>query len=780
MTNMKRDYPEITHPLIDDNRIKRLRIEIEGAVQGVGFRPFIYRLAVKSGLTGWIRNSARGAVIEAEGPAGKLNSFIAAIDNEKPNHSLILNKKISFLKPRGDSDFSIAKSDSHEHKTALVLPDIATCDECLAEIFDPGNRRYRYPFTNCTNCGPRFSIIESLPYDRRNTSMKAFPMCEECLSEYNDPTDRRFHAQPNACPKCGPHLELWDGSGNILELYHNALLETCDLVRRGKIVAVKGLGGFHLMADASNGAAVTRLRNLKGREEKPFAMMYPDLRSAKRDCFLTGYEEHLLCSSESPIMLLKRKFKNESKWFGISSSVAPGNPYLGIMLPYTPLHHLLMAELRHPVVATSGNISEETICTDEYEALKRLGGIADFFLVHNRPIVRPIDDSVVFVINDRETILRRARGYAPLPIQLKKPLSPVLAVGGHLKNTVAISVGEKVFLSQHIGDLENRQSFDTFTDSVDSLCGLYDFKPQTVAHDSHPDYASSKYAVNLDLPGIKVQHHYAHVLSCMAENGLEGPVLGVCWDGTGYGPDGTVWGGEFLKVNDRSFSRIAHLRTFHLPGNEKAIREPRRSALGVLFEIYGEDVLDMKNVLNGDGFRLEERKNLIKMIKSGINSPVTSSIGRLFDAAASIVGLCHVASFEGQAAMRLEYAIGDLNTDETYEYEINKADDKYIIDWESMIRAIVDDMNESVDAGKIAAKFHNALVEMIVDVAEIVNEKRIVLSGGCFQNRYLIERTADRLQARGFESHRHHLIPPNDGGLALGQIVAASRTESEG
>lgn len=780
MTSMKRNFPVITHSSIDGNRIKRLRIEVEGAVQGVGFRPFIYRLAVKSGLTGWIRNSARGAVIEVEGPVGNLNSFISAIDDEKPDHSIITGRKTRYLEPYGYSDFSIEKSESHEHKTALVLPDIATCKECLEEIFDPGNRRYRYPFTNCTNCGPRFSIIEALPYDRRNTSMKAFPMCEECLSEYNDPTDRRFHAQPNACPKCGPHLELWDGSGNILGLYHDALLETCNLIRRGKIVAVKGLGGFHLVVDASNDAAVTRLRNLKGREEKPFALMYPDLRSAKEDCRLNEREVHLLYSSESPIMLLKRKCKSDSTGSGISSSVAPGNPYLGIMLPYTPLHHLLMAELRHPVVATSGNISEETICTDEYEALKRLNGIADFFLVHNRPIVRPIDDSVVFVIDDRETILRRARGYAPLPIHLKKPLPPVLAVGGHLKNTVAISIGEKVFLSQHIGDLENRQSFDTFTDSVDSLCGLYDFKPRTVAHDSHPDYASSKYAVDLDLPSIKIQHHYAHVLSCMAENGLEGPLLGVCWDGTGYGPDGTVWGGEFLKINDRSFSRIAHLRTFHLPGNEKAIREPRRSALGALYEIYGEDALDMKHVLNSDRFRYDEKKNLIKMIEHGINSPATSSMGRLFDAAASIVGLCHIASFEGQAAMRLEYAIGDLNTDETYEYEINQTKDRFIIDWESMIRAIVDDMNESVDAGKIAAKFHNTLVEMIVDVAEIVNEKRIVLSGGCFQNRYLIERTAGRLQARGFEPYRHHCVPPNDGGLALGQIFAVSRVESGG
>ncbi|MCP4633881.1 MAG: carbamoyltransferase HypF [candidate division Zixibacteria bacterium] len=777
---MKQDCVDNIVLSIDTNKIHCLRIEIQGAVQGVGFRPFVYKLAKKTGITGWVRNSSHGVDIEVEGDKNKLKRFITALTAEKPALSFITSKKLLNLEPKGYSEFTISRSKLDENKTALILPDIATCKDCWDEIFNPNDRRYRYPFTNCTNCGPRYSIIESLPYDRSKTSMKTFRMCEECLTEYNDPDNRRFHAQPNACPKCGPHLELWNPDGEILELNVDALIKVCEYICRGKIVAIKGLGGFHLIVDATNDEAVTRLRNLKGREEKPFALMYPDLKSVKKDCLISEHETKILCSSESPIILLKRTNKENPEHSQISPAVAPFNPYLGIMLPYTPLHHLLMSELGFPVVATSGNISEETICTDEHEALNRLRGIADYFLVHNRPIVTPIDDSVVFVINKQGTILRRARGYAPLPISLSRPVSPILAVGGHLKNSIAIASGNQVFLSQHIGDLETKQAYDTFYNTIKSLSKLYNFVPQSVASDSHPDYVSSKYAEGSGFPNIAVQHHHAHILSCMAENEIEPPVLGISWDGSGYGTDGTIWGGEFLKMENGSFSRIAHLRTFNLPGNEKAIKEPRRSAFGLLYEVYGEKLLSTGKGLCSDTISLNDKKNLIKMIEQNINSPLTSSMGRLFDAVASILGLCHTVSFEGQAAMRLEYAIRDIETDDSYGIDIRKVDNIFIINWERMVIGIIEDSRSSVDAGLISAKFHNTLADIILSVAQIMNEKLVVLSGGCFQNRYLTECAINKLHANGFKPYWHHKVPPNDGGLALGQIMAASNTKHRG
>ncbi|MCS7158064.1 MAG: carbamoyltransferase HypF [Blastocatellia bacterium] len=795
---------------------KRLRISIRGAVQGVGFRPFVYRLATEMGLPGWVLNSVQGVFIEVEGSASELETFLLRIEREKPPRSFIQSLEYSFLDPVGYTTFDIRHSDESGEKTALVLPDIATCSDCLREIFDPTNRRYRYPFTNCTNCGPRFTIIEALPYDRPNTTMKHFAMCNECRSEYENPLDRRFHAQPNACPRCGPHLELWDGSGKVLAAYHDALVGAAEAIRGGRIVAVKGLGGFHLIVDARNDEAVVCLRRRKHREEKPFALMYPHLECVKEHCIVSELEERLLLSPESPIVLLRRKSEGCAPRSAISPSVAPGNPYLGVMLPYTPLHHLLMAELRFPVVATSGNLSDEPICTDEQEALERLAGIADLFLVHNRPIARHVDDSVVRVMMGRELVLRRARGYAPLPVSnrawrmtdCKSPelseqpghhsvmtSSPptVLAVGGHLKNTIAMSIGEQVFVSQHIGDLETAEAFEAFQRVIKSFHDLYNLRPSAVACDAHPDYLSTHYARRNGLPVISVQHHYAHVLSCMAENELEPPALGVAWDGTGYGLDGTIWGGEFLQITEHWFRRVAHFRTFRLPGGEKAIKEPRRAAIGLLYGVFGDDVFTMTELAPVKAFSSDERAIMQTMLRRKINTPVTSSVGRLFDAVAALVGLRQVVRFEGQAAMELEFALGGIQTEEAYSFEIadftsqdacsrdesaiQNAQSTIVVDWEPIVKAILHDIREKVPVGIISAKFHNALVEAIVAVAHRVGEERIVLSGGCFQNAYLTERAVHRLQREGFRPYWHQRIPPNDGGIALGQVVAAAREQ---
>jgi hydrogenase maturation protein HypF len=749
---------------------QRLRIVLHGAVQGVGFRPFVYRLATEMNLPGWVNNSSQGVFIEVEGFKSDLDGFLVRLQSEKPPRSFIQSLESSFLDIVGYESFELRPSDEGGQKTALVLPDIATCPDCLREIFDPQNRRYLYPFTNCTNCGPRFTIIEDLPYDRRHTSMNIFPMCDNCLSEYENPLDRRFHAQPNACPECGPHLELWDRAGKKIDFRHDALLLAAAAIRQGKIVAVKGIGGFHLMVDARDEEAVKRLRERKAREEKPLALMYPSLEMIKAHCLVSEGEERLLMSPEAPIVLLKKRETIE-----IAASIAPGNPYLGVMLPYSPLHHILLNELGFPVVATSGNRSEEPICIDENQALLRLSGIADMFLVHNRSIVRHVDDSIVRLVAGREMVMRRARGFAPLPAYIKIPAPAILAVGAHLKNTIAISVDKQVVISQHIGDLETTQAYEAFTHVINDLSRLYDFKPILVAADLHPDYLSTKYAQKSGITKIAVQHHYAHILSCMAENEIESPVLGVSWDGTGLGLDNTIWGGEFLRIDGKSFERLAHLRQFRLPGGEKAVVEPCRAALGVLYEIFGSDFSSIHDLPTLRAFDQEKLSVITKMLEHGLNSPVTSSAGRLFDAVSSIIGLRQVMRYEGQAAMELEFAIGDIVCDESYPYEITNNREIVVVNWEQLIRNIIEDYRNSVAPGLISAKFHNSLAEMIVECARQSGEKRIVLSGGCFQNKYLLERTVDRLTQEGFHPYFHQRIPPNDGGIALGQIMAALR-----
>jgi hydrogenase maturation protein HypF len=684
----------------------------------------------------------------------------------------------TWLDAVGFEKFEIRASENGGGKSALVLPDIATCPDCLREISDSKNRRFRYPFTNCTNCGPRFSIIEALPYDRVNTSMKKFPMCPACRIEYENPSDRRFHAQPNACPVCGPRLEFWDVSGAAIFGGDEALRAAANAIRRGKIVAVKGLGGFHLLAAACNEKTVRLLRERKHREEKPFALMFPSLESVKAVCDVSPLEQRLLVSPEAPIVLLRRRPLSEitNHKFQIAESVAPHNPNLGVMLPSNPLQHLLVAELKIPVIATSGNLSDEPICTDETETLVRLRGIADFFLVHNRPIVRHLDDSIVRVMLGREMMLRRARGYAPLPVQIqtsKSEMQNILAVGAHLKNSVALAVGKNVFLSQHIGDLETEQANTAFRRVAGELPKLYDVEQEMIAADLHPDYQSTQFAQKSGKKNFGVQHHVAHVLSCIAENEVALPALGVAWDGTGYGLDGTIWGGEFFSVTDAGVERIAHLLPFRLPGGDKAVKEPRRAALGLLYELYGEAAFEMTHLPPLREMPPVEMITLRGMLQRRFNSPSTSSVGRLFDVVASLVNLRQQMRFEGQAAMELEFALEGVGSDARYDLPLVTRDSKRVLDWSLMVYSILTDVNGGVSVAEISAKFHNALAEAVVEVAKASGLTRVVLSGGCFQNRYLAERTVSRLRAEHFQPYWHQRVPPNDGGIALGQIFAA-------
>jgi hydrogenase maturation protein HypF len=752
-------------------KAERLKVVVRGVVQGVGFRPFVYRLATEIRLHGWVSNSAQGVFIEVEGTRDRLHSFLLRLEKEKPPRAVIQSLEFSFLDPAGYSQFEIRYSEEGGQKTVLILPDIAICTDCLREMFDPANRRFRYPFTNCTNCGPRFTIIEALPYDRRHTSMKGFTMCPDCNREYHDPFDRRFHAQPNACRQCGPLLELWDAKGVPVASAEEALGRAIQIVRNGQILALKGIGGFHLMVDARLPEAVQRLRLRKRREEKPFALMYPSIDLVRVDCHISDLEARLLLAPEAPIVLLRRMRKESL----LAPGVAPGSPTLGVMLPYSPLHHLLMREFESPVVATSGNLSSEPICVDEHDALNRLNGVADYFLVHNRPIVRHMDDSIASVVCGGETVLRRARGYAPLPVHLAEPMACVLAVGAHLKNSVALSVGKEVFISQHIGDLETGQAFSAFCSTVTDLPRLYEAQPRLIACDLHPDYLSTKHAARMRQPLQPVQHHFAHVLACMAEHELEDPVLGIAWDGTGYGTDGTIWGGEFLLTEEGSFQRVAHFRQFRLPGGDAAVKEPRRTALGVLYEMSGASRISDRSLAPVASFTESELIVIRQMLGKGLHSPLTSSVGRLFDAVASILGLRQTVTFEGQAAMELEFVITE-GVQEIYPFRIT-GDSTFIVDWAPMVLKILIDLQRGLSPGHISAKFHNTLVDVILAIAQEVGEPKILLTGGCFQNRYLVERSVQRLSEAGFIPYWHQRVPPNDGGIALGQVIAAGRSK---
>lgn len=756
--------------------MSRLRVVFRGAVQGVGFRPFIYRLATELGLHGYVTNTPDGAVAEVEGPRVALQVFLVRSQEELPPRAAIHSLESTVLDPAGHAGFTIRESVQHGTRTTVILPDIATCQDCLRELFDPNDRRYRYPFINCTNCGPRYSIILRLPYDRPHTTMRHFRMCPECLREYENPLDRRFHAQPNACPACGPHVELWDRHGGCLSKRESAIAESAEALRAGKVVAVKGLGGFHLMVDASNENAVRSLRQHKRREAKPLAVMFPNMDAIQSACEVSQLERRCLEGPERPILLLQKASDCDAV---IAPSVAPDNPQLGVMLPYTPLHHLLLREVGIPLVATSGNISDEPICTDEHDALNRLADIAELFLVHNRPIARHVDDSVVRVVLDREQVLRRARGYAPLPVSLPMDSPVALAVGPHLKCAGALAVGRSAYVSQHIGDLDTYAARRVHARVLRDLTTLYEQPPACIATDLHPDYASTieadRLARELERNGatpqiVPVQHHYAHVLSCMAEHELTGPVLGVSWDGTGLGADGTIWGGEWLVADVTGYQRVAYLRPFGLPGGEAATREPRRSAAGVLFEVFGADASRHAH----PDVPSEMMATWLHMLKSGTNVYRTTSAGRLFDCVASLLGLQQVCRFEGQAAMELEWAIRSGCEAPQWNVAVHEREDGLEVDWEPLVRGILLLRDAARPVGVIAKAFHDALVRGIVEVATRVGHERIVLSGGCFQNRYLTENAYRELTREGFRVYVHQRVPPNDGGIALGQLYAVA------
>ena len=785
------------------SEVRRLRVEVRGAVQGVGFRPFVYRLATELGLSGWVLNDVRGVEVEVEGPTGALETFRSRLEAEAPTRAVVRNVSVSWHEPAGFASFEIRQSTGEGHKSVSVLPDLATCDDCLAELSDPADRRYRYPFLNCTNCGPRFTIVRALPYDRANTTMSGFALCAACRREYEDPRDRRFHAQPTACPACGPRLALWSNTGQLLARDDDALGRAAEALLDGRIVAVKGLGGFHLCCDGRSETAVARLRAGKVRREKPLALMVKDVAAARALCEVSPAAEAVLLSPEAPILLLPR-LGPDSATVLVAPNVAPESMRLGVMLPSTPLHHLLLAAVDAPLVATSGNLSDEPIATDEVEAVARLGPLADLFLVHDRPVERHTDDSVGWLFGEELQLLRRARGFAPLPVPVATKLPTVLAVGAHLKNVVGLGFGNEVVLSQHVGDLETPEALGAFERVIADLLRLWEAEPVAIAHDLHPDYLSTRWALRAaagdesegPLPPailgaaregrlrlVPVQHHHAHLASCLAENEAEGPALGVTWDGTGYGTDGTVWGGEFLLGDAAGYTRVAHLRPFLLPGGDAAVKEPRRSALALLFELFGEAALGRDDLAPVASFSGAERTLLARMLTTATHSPVTTSAGRLFDAVAALVGLHPRAGFEGQAAMALE-ALADLDERGAYPFPLFPSPSPgapALLDWEPLLLALLEDGTRGVEVSLRSARFHNALVDGIAAVARLAGSPRVALSGGCFQNRFLLARTRERLAAEGFEVLTHRIVPPNDGGIALGQvIIAAARITANG
>jgi len=760
----------------------RRQIEVSGIVQGVGFRPYVYRLATGRHLRGTIRNTSAGVTIEIQGPVETVKDFVEHLPAEAPPLARITRVAVYEmpcldLQGDGDYDFRIVHSNAGEEVRTLISPDVAICPDCLKEMFDPSDRRYRYPFTNCTNCGPRFTIIRDIPYDRPSTSMAVFPMCPACLAEYENPLDRRFHAQPNACWECGPRVELWDKRGTRIEC--DAIAEAVSALHAGLVVAVKGLGGFHLAVDATNPVAVGLLRQRKRRVEKPFAVMVPDLHAADELCELDRVAQTALQSIQRPVVLLPKK-----KLIVIPDEVAPFNRYLGLFLPYTPLHYLLLAEGGFKaLVMTSGNLSEEPIAIDNREAVSRLSGLADYFLVHNRDILLRCDDSVVRVAGGVTRQLRRSRGFVPVPVFLKDDQPSVLAVGSELKNTICLTKGKHAFLSQHVGDLENVESYGFFHEAIQHLERILEIRPEIIAYDLHPEYFSTKWAVQqTGAKLVGVQHHHAHIASCMAENHLEGRVIGFALDGTGYGSDGNIWGGEVLIAGYEDFDRAAHFEYVPLPGGEAAIREPWRMAVSYLAHHFGREFqkLDIPFVRQLNRPKVDL---LLRMIEQGVNSPLTSSCGRLFDAVAALIGIRQQVNYEAQAAIELEMAISASEDETGYALELAPDGDGWIIGTRALFAALLGDLRENLPAAAICRRFHNGLVEGFVKMATLLREKtafnRVCLSGGTFHNVYLLQRFELKLSELGFEVFTQKEVPSGDGGLSLGQaLVAAARLRS--
>jgi hydrogenase maturation protein HypF len=756
---------------------ERLHITVHGTVQGVGFRPYVYGLATKNGLAGFVLNDTTGVKIELEGELSALQSFLRALRERPPPLASVERIVCRVLPLKGGSGFEIAGSRVEESRQVRVAPDTAACDDCLRELFDPSDRRYRYPFINCTSCGPRFTITKDVPYDRKRTTMSVFRMCVDCAHEYRDPSSRRFHAQPNACPRCGPRATLLDVNGREVR-DEDPISRAAQLLRTGNILAVKGMGGYHLACDAFDDEAVARLRRNKRREDKPFALMAPDLDAVRELCFVDAAEEALLRSRRRPIVLLRQKQPDR-----VAHDVAPGNRYLGIMLPYTPLHHLLLADTRLTLVMTSGNLSEEPIAYRDGEALQRLGGIADAFLMHDRGIHMRCDDSVTRVVDKRELIVRRSRGYAPEPIRLAVRFAqPVLACGAHLKNTFCLGKDGHAVLSHHIGDLENYETLSSFAEGVEHFKRLFDIEPSVVSYDLHPEYLSTQYALGLESGAkIGVQHHHAHIASCMAENGLAGPVIGVAFDGLGYGTDGAIWGGEFLIADLAGYKRAAHFRYVPLAGGDTAIRQPWRAALSYTLDALGKNPISLK-LPGWEEISPKKLALVSSMMRQGLNTVRTSSCGRLFDAVASILGLRHEVNFEGQAAIELEMA-SLPGVEGAYPFEIHSGDPSQI-DMGPAIAGIVGDAQTRLEAGFIAAKFHNTLIAVVLDVCRQLRQleglKQVCLSGGCFQNMLLLQGVVRALEGGDFAVYRNHRVPPNDGGIALGQAVVANEKMRQG
>jgi hydrogenase maturation protein HypF len=766
---------------------ERWEVSVRGIVQGVGFRPFVYALARRYGLAGLVRNDAEGVHVEVEGAAERLDLFLRGIEEEAPPLAVVEAVSWRPLAALGERDFRIEESREGIRRRAFVSPDVATCEDCLREVFDPADRRYRYPFTNCTNCGPRFTITRAVPYDRATTTMSRFEMCPECQREYDDPTDRRFHAQPNACPACGPRVRLLDKFGHRLHAKpDDPILRTARVLRGRTIVAIKGLGGYHLACDPFDEQTVRTLRGRKVRQDKPFALMARDLEQVRELCHVRPEEEALLTSPARPIVLLERRDDS-----GIAEAVAPRQSTLGVMLAYTPLHHLLMADAGIPLVMTSGNNSDEPIAYRDEEAFEQIGEIADYFLVHDRPIHMRTDDSVVRVA-ERETYpIRRSRGYVPAPLAVAEGFGQhVLACGGELKNTFCVTKERHVFLSHHIGDLENYETLTSFREGVEHFCRLFDVQPELVAYDLHPEYLSTKYARELEeagLPAVGVQHHHAHVASCLADNERPGEerVIGVALDGTGYGTDGAVWGGEFFEGSlEEGFARRGHLEYAPLPGGSAAIRQPWRMALAQLVSLYGEDeAIELPlAVVRRAGER--NARLIARLVERGLNTPPTSSAGRLFDAVAALVGVpgTNRTTYEGQAAVELELAAGGPASC-GYPFRLRAENDGWVVETQGIIRGVVEDLLSGHTTDEISSKFHRAMAEVVVAGCEHIRDagrqSTVALSGGTFQNMLLLNQTIELLKEKEFVVYKHKRVPANDGGIALGQAILADRTLRE-
>lgn len=757
-----------TQPTTTENDVV---IRVRGTVQGVGFRPFVHRVALRLGLRGWVRNDAEGVLVRARGEPALLDAFCATLAAEAPAAARV--EHIERREPApGDepagAQFTIAESELTCGPAATAIPaDLALCEDCRRELLDPADRRHGYAFINCTQCGPRYSLIESLPYDRPRTTMRRFTLCPACEREYRDPADRRYHAEPNACPACGPQLSLTDVTGFPIATGPDILAVAAQALRDGFIGAVKGVGGFHLVCDARNENAVAELRLRKHREEKPLAVMFPDLDAIRTCATVSDSAAALLLSPAAPIVLVPRRTESDLAW-----AVAPGNPWFGVILPYAPLHLLLLRAFGGPLVFTSANLSEEPLCTDNAEARERLLGIADFHLAHDRPIARAVDDSVVRETADGHPILlRRARGFAPAPLNLPGRLPQTsLCVGGHMKNTVALAAGEQVVLSPHLGDLGNPASQALFERTVAMLAELHRDKPGLVVHDKHPDYTSTTFARACGLPALGVQHHLAHILACLLEHRLPADdVLGIAWDGTGYGEDGTIWGGEFILLRGGRATRFGRLRPFRLPGGEAAVKDTRRPALGLVHELGLTAELAVRL-----GFRAVEATPLQQMLERGLNSPVCSSGGRLFDAVSALLGLGHRNTFEGQAPLQLEAAATRAGrVTDALPFSVQPGRDgraAYDLDWAPAIRQL---LLEPRGPDELAAAFHLGLAGAMREMAILAGASRVVLTGGCFQNALLHSLAARALREAEFTVIEHHRLSPNDNSIAAGQALAA-------